>query len=103
MLNKFQRRKEKTKSIALERIEELIKQADLASSKRPERAKEYVKLARRISSRSKTKIPKELKRRFCKHCSSFFRIGSNARIRLNKGKKSYFCMSCNKFTRVPYK
>jgi len=98
--NKYSKEKKKQKSIALERIEELLKQAEKAN---PERAKKYIALARRISSRTKTRIPKELKRRFCRHCNSYLHIGTNARVRLNRGKKTYFCLSCGKFTRIPYK
>lgn len=102
-MNRFKKKKSQVKSIALERIAELFKQADLAFSKHPERSNKYVAFALKISSRTKTKLPRELKRRVCKHCKSYLVPGKNARIRLNKGKKTYFCMVCGKFTRVPYK
>jgi len=103
MQNKFKKRKENQKQIALERIAQLFAQAEKVSSKKPGLAKEYIALAKRIATRTTTKLPIELKRRFCKHCNSFFRLGSNARIRLNKGKKTYYCMECKRYTRVPYK
>lgn len=97
-MNKFQKRKNRTKEIALERIEELFRQAEL----RPNMAERYVILARKISSRTKTKIPLQYKRRFCKHCNSYL-VGTNSRIRLTRGKKTYFCMNCKTYTRIPYK
>ena len=98
MPNKFKKQKEKQRDIALERIKELFKQANL----RPKYANKYVSLAKRISTRTKTRIPVEFKRRFCKHCNSYL-TGTNARIRLNRGKRTYFCKNCNRYTRVPYK
>lgn len=102
-MNHHIRKREGQKSIALERIEELFKQAELNYKKKPNMSNKYVSLARKISSRTKTPISKNLKRRFCKHCGTFLVPGSNARIRLNNGKKSIFCMNCSKFTRIPYK
>jgi len=92
------KKKEKQRNIALERINELFRQAEA----KPKYADKYVALARRISTRTKTKIPKEFKRRFCKHCNSYL-VGTNVRIRLNRGKKTYFCKNCEKYTRIPYK
>ena len=101
MKNYHQKKKNQAKDIALERIEELFKQAELTKNRTL--ANRYVKIARDISSRLKIRIPKDLKRKFCKHCGSYLRLGTTVRIRLNKGKKSYYCTFCHKFTRIPYK
>ena len=98
-MNKFQKRRNNAKAIALERIKELFRQAEI----NPKYADRYVSLVKKISSRSKAKIPSQFKRRFCRNCGSYFRLGKNARIRLNKGKKTYYCVVCGSFTRVPYK
>ncbi len=98
MKAKFRRIKQKQKTIALDRIKELFRQAEA----RPKMASRYVALARKISTRTKTKIPKEFKRRFCKGCNSYL-VGTNFRVRLTGGKKTYFCRNCNKYTRIPYK
>ena len=47
-------------------------------------------------------VSKELKRKFCKHCKTYFQK-ANYKIRLKKGKKHYWCLTCKKLTRVPYK
>jgi ribonuclease P protein subunit RPR2 len=62
----------------------------------------YVHLARKISTRYKVRIPRELKRRFCKHCFSFLVPGKNCRVRTHEGKVVYYCLKCKKFMRFPY-
>lgn len=99
MRDKFRKKKQKEKEAALEMIKDLFAEAE----KRPKLAAKYVSIARKIATRTKTKIPLMLKRRFCKHCGNYLKLGLNARIRLNKGKKTVFCMNCGKFTRIPYK
>ena len=58
----------KQRKLALERIEELFKQADKAFKKNPELSDRYVHLARKIAMKYKVKIRSPLKKRFCKHC-----------------------------------
>ncbi len=101
MANKFARKKSEVKTVAEQRIRALFREAAL--TRNTNLSNRYVAIARKISSKLKVSIPKELKRRFCKHCGNYLKPGLNARIRLNKGKKTYFCMKCNTLTRVPYK
>ena len=60
--------KNKVEALALERIYRLFELA--AEEKKPARAKRYIELARKLSSRNKTRIPPELKKEFCKKCCS---------------------------------
>lgn len=83
--------------IALERIKELFCEAE----NNEEYANKYVDLARKISMRYKVPIPRELKRRFCKHCHSFFK--NNFRVRRNEKGIVYTCLKCNKQMRFPIK
>jgi len=84
--------------LALERIRELFNEAESADK---EYADKYVGLARKISMRLKVPIPKELKRRFCKHCYSFFRQGGNVRVRRTPKGIVYTCLECEKQMRFP--
>lgn len=84
--------------IALERIRELFDEAE----SNDEYADKYVNLARKISMRLKVPIPKELKRKFCKHCYVFFN-GKNLRVRRNKNGIIYTCLKCKKHMRFPVK
>ncbi|MFH1456204.1 MAG: ribonuclease P [archaeon] len=93
----------KQKDIAKERITILFQQADKVFSKNKGLANRYVTLARKISMKSKVRIPSELKRKFCKHCYHYFKPSVNVRIRTQKGKLVYYCLNCKKFTRIPLK
>ena len=84
--------------IARERIEILFSEAAKAE---PELARRYVKLAKKIGMRYNVRLGK-LKRRFCKHCYSYF-TAENSKKRLTSGIMNVHCLSCNKITRMPYK
>ncbi|HLC52835.1 MAG TPA: ribonuclease P [Candidatus Nanoarchaeia archaeon] len=90
--------KEKQKDIAKERIEQLFDQAERNKT----RASRYVNLARKISMKTKIRIPAKYKRRFCKYCFSYL-IAENSRVRTRKGKVIISCLECKKFMRIPIK
>jgi len=91
------------KNVAKQHIEELFKQADAIFSTRPLLAHRYVHMARQIQMRHKVRMPKELKRKFCKHCYNYIRTGRNGRVRIRDGTLTIYCDNCRKFTRVPFK
>ena len=97
MRSNYKKKPEKQVEIAKERIQRLFELAEEA--KTPELAKRYVFLARRISMKLKVKIPRELKRRYCKHCLAYLIPGRNLRVRMQTGKVVYTCLSCNKHMR----
>jgi ribonuclease P protein subunit RPR2 len=91
------------KEIARERIGELFSQAELRFKKNPELSDRYVELARKISMKYKVRIPRESKRRFCKHCHKYIVPGANSRVRLTDKKIVYTCFNCKKHMRFPVK
>ena len=91
------RPKKQVKEIARERIKELFKEAQ----NNPKMANRYVSLARKIAGKARIRMPKELKRRFCKHCYKYLRSGKNARIRTREGKLIIYCLECKKHNRIP--
>ena len=95
--------KKKQKKIALERIKTLFAQADNIFSENKALANRYVTLARKIAMKVKLRMPREYKRKFCKHCYKYLRSGTNARIRIQRGKVIISCFECKKFTRIPIK
>ncbi len=95
--------KKQQKQIAQERIKTLFKEAEKAFSKNPALSHRYVQLARKIAMKVKSRIPKELKRKFCKHCHKFLMPGTNCRIRTREGKLIIYCLECKKYTRIPLK
>jgi len=99
----FKRIKKEKKRIALERIRTLFKEAEVRAREGEQKlADRYVAIARKIAMKHKVKIPKELKRRFCKHCYSYL-TSRNSRIRIRDGKLVVYCFNCKKYTRLPYK
>ena len=102
MKRKYLKEIKKQKGIGRERIEVLFEQAESAFKKDPKLSNRYVELARKIAMKCKIRIPKELKRRFCKHCYVYLVPGKNCRVRTHEGKVVYYCSSCKKYTRFPY-
>jgi len=99
----MQRKKPESQiKIAKERIRILFKEAESVARKRPDLAKRYVKLAKKIGMRYNVRLG-ELKKKFCKNCYSFFITGVTCSRRLRKGKITIKCFSCNKTIRYPYK
>ena len=86
------------KDLASENMSKLFSLAE--NSK--EFANRYVFLARNIGKRFRVSVSSQDKRKYCKHCYSFFRVGENCRVRLRGKKIVYSCFSCKKFTRKPY-
>lgn len=94
--------KKQTKEIARERIALLFEEAGKAFPKSPERAKRYVELARKISTRTKTKMPAMLKRRFCKKCGAYLVPGNNAKIRIKNKAIIITCLECKALSKLPF-
>lgn len=91
--------------IANERIDILFNLAEKEFYKHPERSKRYVELARKIGLRYNVRLPKELKRKFCKNCYSLLKPGITAIVRLDSKNRTIAinCLKCNKIYRYPYK
>lgn len=96
------KRQKEMKKIAKERIKYLFEQARKAFNKNPALSNRYVTLARKLSMKYKVRIPRELKRKFCKHCYKYLVPGKNCRVRTHKGKVVYYCLNCKKYMRFPY-
>jgi len=98
------KQKKTQKTIANRRINQLFSLAEQnALTGKLNLANRYVELARKISMRHLVPIPKEYKRRFCKHCYSYLLPDSNSRVRIHRGKLIIYCFNCKKFTRIPLK
>ena len=100
----MKKRRDKTeeKRIAKERIIELFEQASLRWKKDMSLANRYVTLARKIAMKYKVRMPRELKRRFCKHCYRYFVPGVTCRVRTKDGNVVYTCFSCKRYTKISY-
>jgi len=103
MKRKHKKKPFEQRKIALERINELFKQARIMFKEDSKLSDRYVALARKISMKFKVKIPSKLKRQFCKHCYKFLMPSVNCRVRTKEGRLVYYCFSCKKHYRIPYK
>ncbi|AWB28596.1 ribonuclease P protein component 4 [Halococcoides cellulosivorans] len=89
-------------SIASERIERLAVLArEAAQSGEYDRARERVRLARRVAERNRIGLPRQLKRFSCDRCDVYLRPGVNARVRTQDGHVVVTC-DCGGQARYPY-
>ncbi len=95
--------REAVASVARERIEILIDQAKEMARKNEDLSRRYVDLARRISKRTKTRIPSDVKRYLCKGCGIALVPGHNAKVRLHARSSGIVitCLSCGSLRRYP--
>ena len=96
------KQKAEQRKIANERVIELFRQAELRFKDSPLLANRYVELERKLAMKYKTRIPTQLKRRYCKRCHTYLVPSVNCRVRLQSGKVVYYCINCKNFTRIPY-
>ena len=85
--------------IARERIGILFDEATKTTDKKLQ--KRYMQLAKKIGMRYNVRLG-SLKRKFCKHCYSYF-TSSNSSYRLKNGRLRIKCFSCGKLLQIPYK
>lgn len=91
-----------TETIARERIERLRElAAEATADGRDERARRYVRRARRIAERNRLGLPREFTRFTCDRCDAYLRPGHNARVRLQDGHVVVTC-DCGAHARYPY-
>ena len=89
-------------TIAEERICRLTDLArEAARSGDDDRARRYVRLARRIAERHRLRLPKRLSRAVCRACDRYLLPGRNARVRTRDGHVVVTC-DCGHQTRYPY-
>ena len=89
-------------SIAAERIERLHDLARAAArAGDDDRAREYVRLTRRIAERNRLRLPRRFKRFTCDACDAYLVPGRNARVRTRTGHVVVTC-ECGVQARYPY-
>jgi len=95
----MKKNKEKQRKEALVLVKKLFEEAKSSFSKNPSLSNKYVKLARKTAMKVNLRLPRELKRRFCKHCYSYLVPGKNSRVRIHKSRVIYYCFNCKKYMR----
>ena len=97
------KKKQAEKDIAKQHVNHLFSQADDVFATDQALAHRYVTLAREIQMRFKIRMPRPLKRKYCKHCYHYIRSGTNGRVRIRQGVLTMYCDHCKKYTRTPFK
>jgi ribonuclease P protein subunit RPR2 len=89
-------------TVAEERIERLHALArEAAADGDDERARSYVRRARRVAERNRLPLPCRFRRFTCDRCDAYLRPGKNARVRLQDGHVVVTC-DCGEQARYPY-
>ncbi|MDW8035227.1 MAG: ribonuclease P [Candidatus Korarchaeum sp.] len=99
------RNKVREKEIASQRVKRLLKLADEIYREDKNLAIAYGDLARRIAMRSRVRVPKEWRWRFCKHCKKLLYPGINMSVRVRSKRMSHLvlrCSECGMVSRLPY-
>jgi ribonuclease P protein subunit RPR2 len=90
------------REIAAERVQRL---GDLAREAvrdgRDDRARRYVRLARRVAERHRLTLPHRFRRFTCDRCDAYLVPGRNARVRTRDGHVVVTC-DCGEHARYPY-
>ena len=92
----------KARDLALQRMERLFALAGAVHATHPERSDRYVQVARKICTRTRVRMPRLLKRLFCRHCGSFLTAVAT-RVRLREGVLTTTCLLCGEQMRRPYR
>jgi len=83
----------------LERLHDVAAAAAAAGD--AERAREHVRLARRLAERHRLRLPVAFRRSTCDACDAYLRPGANARVRTRAGHVAVTC-DCGHVSRYPY-
>jgi len=92
-----------TKQIAKHRIHVLFEQAEKTHRKKPQLAKRYVEVARKIAMAARIRLPAEYKHRICKNCNSLLLPGENCEVRIKQRREPHLvitCLCCGHKTRM---
>jgi ribonuclease P protein subunit RPR2 len=91
-------------AIAQERIQILLSEARKSLDGNPTLSKRYTELAKKISMRTKVRIPSSEKRYICKGCGLPLIPGKNARVRILPGNPRIVitCLACGTLKRYPF-
>ena len=90
--------------IARERIKILFNLAKETFKKDRKKSRRYIELMRKIGLRYNVRLPKDIKRSFCKKCNTLLVPSETSIVRLDKREKTVRvkCLVCGKIYRYPY-
>lgn len=93
------------REIARERVAILLKLADRVVETDEALAKRYVDLAFRIAAKARLKLPRRVKRKYCRRCKIPLIPGRTASVRIKRGSGGLrlvvTCLRCGYIRRYP--
>ena len=84
------------KELAGKRIKKLFNEAEEQFPEHPERSRRYIEIAHKISEKYNIPISKDLKRKFCPNCYSYWVPGETVKVRIDSenNRVIYICNEC---------
>ncbi len=86
--------KKSHKDIAMQRIEILVLNALETARSDPILAQKQAKLAKRISTKFRVRLPYEIRQMYCKKCKRFNVLGETARVRVGRSSVRAIRITC---------
>ena len=83
----------------IDRLQALAREATTAGER--DRARAYVRLARRLAERQRLSLPRAFRRYTCDRCDAYLVPGRNARVRTRSEHVAITC-DCGEIARYPY-
>jgi len=93
-------------SIAQQRIRILYKQAKHVYPRDPELSRRYTRLLKRISMRTRTRLPREIRQGICRKCGTVLIPGVSSHTRVRQRREPHVattCHTCGHVHRIPLK
>ena len=91
-------------NIAQQRIRILYQQAKHVYPRDPELSRRYTRLLKRISERTRTRLPTEIRRGICRNCDTVLIQGVNSHTRVRQRREPHVavtCHTCGHVHRIP--
>jgi len=84
------------RTFVVQQLQRLFDLAEVAVQQGDEAlGQHYVDVARRMVLRTRVRLPRELRHRYCHQCGQLFRPGSNSRVRVrSEGQTRYLVITC---------
>ena len=82
------------------KIIELFKKAEEIIKKDLTKSRLFIKKARKIAMHYRLRIPKNLKRKYCKKCNSYLITGFNSSVRISKKSIIITCLNCKNKAKI---
>jgi ribonuclease P protein subunit RPR2 len=84
------------RTLVVHQLQRLFELAEAAVDQGDEElGRHYLGVARRMVLRTRVRLPRELRMRYCHRCGQLFRVGSTARVRIrSEGQTKYLVITC---------